>query len=166
MAITLISFVTMNGFLCISSYKEISQKISNGNDSDITYMACLGFVLFGSSRMVVRWLIVRAGFKLSFSLVALVQLLSFYLLYSQTLIPLAITLALLAQGSYIAWFNLLILRVFGYRHASKLIHILLLVFSLSNFVVHILNYNFPLPTVITISGVSFIISAIALVLLR
>ena len=72
-------------------------------------MACLGFILFGSSRMVVRWLIAKVGFKPVFSLIAIVQLLSFYLLYAQILIPLAITLALLSLGSYIAWFNLLII---------------------------------------------------------
>ena len=71
--VALMSFTSMNGFLITSSYKVISQIYDEGEDATFTQMACLGFLLFGTSRVVVRWLIEKMGFKTVFMLISLVQ---------------------------------------------------------------------------------------------
>ena len=82
------------------------------------------------------------------------------------MIPFAVTVGIFIHGCYIAWFNMLIPRLFGYRHAAKLIQVLLLTFWVSNVLIHILSYKFSLPMVIQISGIAFLISNISAVFLK
>lgn len=130
----------MFGFLMMSSYKLIAKKHSSGNDNTITLLVCLGFILFGTTRAIIREIVVRTGFKKIFFLMGSVQLLSLVLLYSGNLVGLGVLLGIFVEGLYLNWFNLLIPRVFGFGHASKLIQSMLVVFSLWNLMVHILNY--------------------------
>ena len=79
--IVLMSFVTMNGFLVMSSYKVLAQRYSSGNDNTITLFACVGFLLFGTTRLAIREAVIRVGFKKVFSVVGFLQQITLVLLY-------------------------------------------------------------------------------------
>ena len=44
----------MNGFLVLSSYKLLTQRYDSGEDNITTLCASMGFLLFGSTRYIVR----------------------------------------------------------------------------------------------------------------
>lgn len=159
--ISVMSFVLMNGFLVMSCYKLLTQRYSSGEDNITTLFACLGFILFGTARYTVREIIIKLGFKRVFLMIGLFQLVSFVLLYFHTHTGITIGFCIYIQGLYLNWFNLLIPKVFGYRHAAKLIQIMLIVFAVENIFIHILNHYLDISILVKASGIMFTLAMVA-----
>ena len=103
----------------------------------------------------------KIGFKKVFLLIAILQLLSFVLLYLHTHTGITIGFCIFIQGFYLNWFNLLIPRVFGYRHAARVIPIMLVTFAIENILIHIFNHFYDISILVKLTGGLFALAILA-----
>lgn len=161
----------------MSSYKIIGLMIDAESDRMLTIWVCIGFLLFGVLRLAMRGIIEKLGFRLPFAamlllnvptnITKLVPVLG-YILYPHncTVFCVGLAITLFVEGGLFTWFTLYATKLFGYRHASKFIQLLLVIFAIGSFFLHLFADYYELAAVGKLLLFVHLLSAVCYRLIR